>query len=253
MSLEKLALLAKTTASEAGRLLAARPRQVQNKGVIDLVTEVDLASETLIRALLLKAEPSIPVQGEETGGQRTGLRWVVDPLDGTTNFVHGYPFYCVSIGLCEDETPLAGCIYDPVRHTSFWGWKGGGAFSESGVLQVSTTKRLSEALGVTGFPYSRRDKIDFYLDFVGRVLKNTHGIRRSGSAAMDLATLACGQADFFWEFGLNAWDTAAGALLVQEAGGVVSCLDGGKWGPSTPEILACNPYIYQEVQELFKH
>jgi myo-inositol-1(or 4)-monophosphatase len=245
--LEILRAQACTVARKAGQILRQRPTTVHHKGAIDLVTEIDLASEACIREEFSRLTPDIPVQGEEGGGQRDGLRWVVDPLDGTTNFVHGYPFYCVSIGLCDGTVPLVGCIYDPIRDRCSSAAQGKGAWIEEQRLKVSETRLLKDAIAVTGFPYSRRDAIDFYLGYVAKVLKNTQGMRRSGSAAMDLATLAAGQADFFWEFGLNPWDTAAGAVLVQEAGGVVCRLDGSPWIPEAPEILACNPYLRDEI------
>lgn len=244
---EWLAQQAGEVARLAGELLKSRPASVHHKGAIDLVTEVDLASELRIREEFARRTPDLPVQGEEAGGVSTGLRWVVDPLDGTTNFVHGYPFYCVSIGLVDGQQPVVGALYDPVRDRLLLGWQGGGAWDGHQRLAVSDTRRLADTLGITGFPYKRRDALDYYLSFVKRVLQSTHGMRRSGSAAMDLGTISSGQADFFWEFGLNPWDTAAGALLVREAGGVVSRLDGQPWVPEDPEIVASNPWIHESL------
>jgi myo-inositol-1(or 4)-monophosphatase len=152
----------------------------------------------------------------------------------------------------EGGEPLVGAICDPVRDRLFLGFQGGGATVEGRPLRVSETRQLSESLGVTGFPYKKREALAFYLDYVERVLRDTQGMRRSGSAAMDLATLSEGQADFFWEFGLHPWDTAAGALLVREAGGLVGSLDGGPWTPDSPEILAANPWIFEKVVALFR-
>ena len=245
-----LATQAGEVARTAGALLQRRPTEVQHKGAIDLVTEVDLASELRIREEFARRTPELPVQGEEAGGVSSGTRWVVDPLDGTTNFVHGYPFYCVSIGLVVGDDPVVGVLYDPVRDRLLLGWRGGGAWVGDQRMSVSDTRRLADTLGITGFPYKRRDALDYYLGFVKRVLQNTQGMRRSGSAAMDLGIIANGQADFFWEFGLNPWDTAAGALLVQEAGGVVSRLDGGPWVPDSPEIVASNPWVHEALLEM---
>lgn len=242
--------VAATAARAAALLLEARPARVDHKGAIDLVTEIDLASEACIRETLARLTPDIPVQGEEGGGVESGLRWVVDPLDGTTNFVHDYPFYCVSIGLCDGPTPLVGCINDPVRHRSYTAARGCGAQVNGVPLRVSAVRDLNEALGVTGFPYDRRERAGFYLAFVERVLRVTQGVRRSGSAAMDLATVAAGSADFFWEFGLHAWDTAAGAVLVAEAGGRISALDGGPWAPGDRTVLATNPWLHDAVVTL---
>lgn len=249
--LPALARVAADAAADAATLLARRPERVDHKGAIDLVTEIDLASEASLRASFARLTPDIPMQGEEGGGVRDGLRWVVDPLDGTTNFVHDYPSYCVSVALVDGHTPLVGCIADPVRGRTFLGWRGGGATVDGRPLRVSATRALDDAIGVTGFPYDRRDRARFYLRYVQRVLERTQGMRRSGSAAMDLATLAEGRSDFFWEFGLKVWDTAAGALLVEEAGGVVTDLGGGPWRPGDRAILATNGHLHAAVVALF--
>lgn len=242
-----MADVAEAAARAAGELLRARPTRVEHKGAIDLVTEIDLASEARVRETLDRLAPGIAFQGEEGGGATTGTRWVVDPLDGTTNFVHGYPFYCVSIALVEGERPVVGAIYDPVRDRLFRAWSGGGCTVNGERCRVSETAEVGSALCVTGFPYDRREKASFYLAYVERVLRGTHGMRRSGSAAMDLTTVCCGQVDFFWEFGLKAWDTSAGVVLVEEAGGRVSRLSGAAHVPGAPEILATNGRIHEAV------
>ncbi len=244
-------------ARAAGELLKRRPERVHHKGAIDLVTEIDLASERTIREVLGRLDPAVPVQGEEGGGQEGGLRWVVDPLDGTTNFVHGFPFYCVSIGLCDGPRPLVGVIYDPVRDQCFSGALGGGATVQVGAapptpLAVSNTRVLSDALVITGFPYDRVKNSVFYLSYVQRVLEGTQGVRRSGSAAMDMTCVANGSADAFWEFGLHAWDTAAGAVLVAEAGGEITRLDGSAWAPEIPELLVSNRWLHEAFVRLFE-
>ncbi len=246
------ARIATEVARIAGHLLRQRPTRVDHKGAIDLVTEIDLASEACIRRELAARLPGVPVQGEEGGGVTTGLRWVVDPLDGTTNFVHGYPFYAVSIALVDGEHPLAGCVYDPVRDRAHHAARGHGSWIDDARVHVSETTGVDAALGVTGFPYDRRDHAAGYLAYVERVLRGTHGMRRSGSAAMDLALLACGASDFFWEFGLKPWDTSAGVVLVEEAGGSVSRLDGAAWTPGAPEILASNGRFHAEVVALLR-
>lgn len=241
---------ARAAAGAAAELLKQRPERVDHKGAIDLVTEVDLASETMIRGILTARTPEIPVQGEEGGGVTTGLRWVVDPLDGTTNFVHDYPSYCVSIALVDGLVPLVGCIADPIRDRVYLGSQGNGARRidvRSGVerpLRVSGVRTLDDALGVTGFPYDRRDNAAFYLALVERALMCSQAIRRSGSAAMDLAMLSDGTSDYFWEYGLKAWDTSGGVVLIQEAGGVVTRLDGGVHYPGAPEIVATNGWLH---------
>lgn len=243
-----LRTLAERAARAAGALLRERPARVDHKGVVDLVTEVDLASERLIREHLAVA--GIPIQGEEGGGATTGTRWAVDPLDGTTNFVHGFPFYCVSIALVEGEEPSIGVIYDPVRDRLFSAARGEGATVDGARLQVSGTRSLDDALSVTGFPYDRRTRASTYLPRVAAALTHTQGLRRSGSAAMDLATLASGCSDLYWEEQLKPWDTAAGAVLVREAGGVVTRIDGTAWNPGSPDVLATNPWLHEAVVRL---
>lgn len=242
--------VAATAARSAGALLQGRPARVTAKAAADFVTEVDLASEARIREVLGRLTPDIPVQGEERGGAGVGTRWVVDPLDGTTNFVHGYPSYCVSIGLCEGPRPLVGCIYDPVADALYRAARGRGAFRGEAPLRVSEVRTVADALGVTGFPNLARERAPELLLYVEEVLRHTHGVRRSGSAAMDLVAITAGQADLFWEFGLHAWDTAAGAVLVEEAGGRVSAVDGGAWAPGDASVLATNAWIHDEVVAL---
>lgn len=247
---------AEKAAVAAARLLSARPQRVDHKGAIDLVTEVDLASEACIRRILGELTPDIPVQGEEGGGQTTGLRWVVDPLDGTTNFVHDYPAYCVSIALVDTDIPLIGCIADPVRSRVYLGERERGAVvrmnGDTQPLCVSETQQLNDALGVTGFPYDRRENAPFYLGFVERALRSSQGVRRSGSAAWDLAVLSSGASDYFWEFGLKAWDTAAGMLLVEAAGGMVTRLDGSLHRPGDPEIVASNRWLHEPLLRMLE-
>ena len=250
--LAALAAAATTAAREAGALLRSRPRDVHHKGIIDLVTEIDLASEACIRGVLERLAPGIPVQGEEGGGATTGARWVVDPLDGTTNFVHGYPAYTVSIAFCVGPTPSVGVIYDPLTDRLTAAFTGGGTRMNGERVTVSPTRALIDTLAITGFPYAARTNTSFYLGFVDRVLRHTQGVRRSGSAAFDFTTLACGQGDIFWEFGLKAWDTAAGAVLVREAGGLVTRLDGSAWSPGDETVLATNGYVHEAIVGLFR-
>lgn len=239
-----------TAGRAAAELLRGRPARVAHKSAADLVTEVDLASETCIREVLASLTPGIPVQGEEGGGVAAGLRWVVDPLDGTTNFVHNYPSYCVSIGLVDGNQPLVGCIVDPLHDHVYRGARGLGAERNGEPLRVSETRDVGASLAITGFPNNRRERAGFLLAFVERVLLHTQGVRRSGSAAMDLAAISAGQADFFWEFNLHPWDTAAGALLVREAGGVVCAVSGAEWAPGDETVLATNPWLLDAVVAL---
>lgn len=244
------ARIAEAAARAAGALLRARPTTVSHKGAIDLVTEVDLAAEAKVREVLAAMAPGVPVQGEEGGGATTGTRWVVDPLDGTTNFVHGYPCYCVSVALVEGTVPVAGAIFDPIHDRAFVAHRGGGTAVNGQRARVSETADVDRSLGVTGFPYAVRVDPAPYLAFLERVLRGTQGLRRSGSAAMDFATLSIGQSDFFWELGLKAWDTSAGVVLVQEAGGRVTRMDGSPWVPEAPDVLATNARLHDAVVRL---
>ncbi len=235
--------------------------QTEYKGDVDIVTVADRTVERLIRASLAEAFPDHGVYGEE--GTRDGLdrefRWYVDPLDGTTNFAHGFPQFCVSLGLeqrpsalgpNEDGSLVAGVIYDPLRDELFSAEKGKGAFLNDKPIHVSAIPTLAEALVSTGFPSRKRHaspNIHFYQEFTLR----SHGVRRAGSAALDLAYVAAGRMEAFWEFNLNPWDTAAGILLVEEAGGRVTDFAGKHYRIASEEILASNGQIQSELLSLF--
>ena len=255
---------AEAIAREAGALLReyhGRGVRTEYKGDVDIVTEADRASEKLITERLAAAFPDHGVYGEE--GTRDGLerefRWYVDPLDGTTNFAHGFPVFCVVLG-CERRRPglaadqdgemVAGVIYDPLRDEMFSAARGEGARLNGVPIHVSKTRRLAESLIATGFPSQKRHKspnIHFYQEFTLR----SHGVRRAGSAALDLAYVAAGRMDGYWEFKLNPWDTSAGYLLVEEAGGRVTHFDGGKFTLDSREVFATNGLIHEEMGALF--
>jgi len=255
---------AESIAREAGALLREfyhRGVRTEYKGDVDLVTEADRASEKLIGERLRAAFPTHGIYGEE--GTRSGLdaefRWYVDPLDGTTNFAHGFPAFCVVLG-CEqrhaglkpdeDGEMVAGVIYDPLRDEMFTAARGEGATLNGERIHVSKAKWLQESLIATGFPSHKRHRspnVHFYQEFTLR----SHGVRRAGSAALDMAYVACGRLDAFWEFQLNPWDTSAGYLLVEEAGGTVTHFDGGKFTLDSREVLASNGLIAAEMQHLF--
>ena len=256
--------IAEGIAREAGGLLREfyrRGVRAEYKGDVDIVTEADRASEKLITERLHTALPEHGVYGEE--GTRSDLgaeyRWYVDPLDGTTNFAHGFPVFCVVLG-CEHRPPglaadqdgemVAGVIYDPLRDEMFSAARGHGAKLNGEPLQVSRTKALQEALIATGFPSHKRHRspnAHFYQEFTLR----SHGVRRAGSAALDLAYVAAGRIDGYWEFKLNPWDTSAGYLLVEEAGGRITHFDGGKFLLDSREVFATNGLIHAEMQALF--
>lgn len=242
--------LARQAARGAGALLRARPPlRVDHKSAVDLVTQVDLASEARILELL--GPSGLPVLAEEGGGASTARdRWIVDPLDGTTNYVHGFPFYCVSIALELDGALALGVVYDPVRDLLYEAQAGQGAWVGDQPLRVSGVSALDHALVASGFAYDRRTRADDYLRFIRVFLERAQGFRRAGAAALDLCMVASGVLDGFWEFNLSPWDVAAGALIVQEAGGRVTDMDGGPLTLDAPRVLATNGLIHTEMRDI---
>ena len=235
--------------------------ETEYKGDVDIVTVADRTVEKLVRGRLAEAFPEHGVYGEEGTRERMEgeFRWYVDPLDGTTNFAHGFPHFCVSLGLeqrpagikpGEDGALVAGVIYDPMRDELFTAERGHGAWLNGKAIRVAPTPELAESLVATGFPSRKRHaspNIHFYQEFTLR----SHGVRRAGSAALDLAYVACGRLEAFWEFNLNPWDTAAGILLVEEAGGRVTDFGGGHFQLNSEEVLASNELIHEELVGLF--
>jgi myo-inositol-1(or 4)-monophosphatase len=257
--------VAEGIARQAGALLRGfyeKGVATEYKGDVDLVTEADRASEQLIRERLTVAFPTHGIFGEE--GTRDQLesefRWYVDPLDGTTNFAHGFPAFCVVLGLehrapglpqDQDGEMIAGVIYDPLRDEMFVAERGSGAWLNGRAIHVSKTKTLQEALTATGFPSHKRH-VSPNIHFYQQITLRSHGVRRAGSAALDLAYVACGRLDGFWEFHLNPWDTSAGALLVEEAGGKITHFDGSKFTLDSREVLASNGLIAGELEHIFR-
>ena len=243
-------------AREAGSLLMSHFGKVaiEYKGDVDLVTVADRSSEALIVGRIRKEWPQHDLMGEEGSRQETGsdFRWYVDPLDGTTNFAHGYPVFCVSIALEYKGERIAGVIYDPTRDEMFAAEKGSGSRLNGRPIYVSRTRRLAEALVATGFPSHKRHK-NPNIHFYHQITLRSHGVRRAGSAALDLCCVACGRYDAFWEFNLNPWDTAAGVLLVEEAGGKVTNFSGGPFEISSREVLASNVLLHDELLSEFKN
>ncbi len=242
-------------AREASALLTDYARRnigYELKGDHDLVTAADRASEKLIVERLQAAYPGHSIIGEE-GGERAGssdYRWYVDPLDGTTNFAHGFPVYNVTLALEHKGELIAGVIADPTRGEMFSAERGAGAFLNGQPIQVSKTEHMNEALAATGFP-SRKRHQNVNVHFFYQVSMVTHGVRRAGAAALDLAYTACGRVDFFWEFQLNPWDIAAGILLVREAGGKCSDMRGGPVSLRADNLLVDNGMLHDEVLGLF--
>lgn len=242
------------TAGEIIRGLYGKPHQIRHKGVIDLVTEADLASEKAIIDLLGRELPNIAVMAEESSSAysttTTGETWVIDPLDGTTNFAHGFPYFGVSIGYVVDGVPLAGVIYCPMQDELFCGCRGKGAWLNGSRITVSPTTVLQHALVATGFPYDVHGTLPQVIDTLRRMLPEVQDIRRAGAAALDLAYVACGRLDGFWEMNLKPWDTAAGAVLVEEAGGKLSNFGGGTFSLFRPEVVASNNLIHAQLVAL---
>ena len=243
-------------AREAGALLATyfeRRIGFELKGDFDLVTVADRASEHLVVERLRQHFPSHSIVAEEGGGHEgtSGYRWYVDPLDGTTNFAHGYPIYNVTMGLELDGEMLAGVVFDPNRQEMFSAERGAGAYLNNRRIRVSAVKRLEDSLVSTGFPSSKRH-LNVNIHFYHQMAMASHGVRRTGSAAIDLAYVACGRLDAFWEFGLKPWDMAAGTLLVAEAGGAVSDMKGEAHSvTASHHLLADNNALHGQVLELF--
>lgn len=226
--------------------------QVSSKKQNDFVTEVDKAAEAAIIEVLREAYPDYGILAEESGqtvGQGAGCdyQWVIDPLDGTTNFIHGFPQYCVSIGLAYKGQMNQALVYDTVRNEMFTASKGGGAFLNERRIRVSKCLKLENSLLGTGFPFRVFEHIDTYLGMFKDFTRRTAGMRRPGSPALDLAYVACGRLDGFWEFGLAPWDLAAGCLLITEAGGLVGDLAGGDDYLKTGNIVAGNPKIFAQM------
>ncbi|RME22722.1 MAG: inositol monophosphatase [Deltaproteobacteria bacterium] len=242
-------------ARAAGALLgraaeAGGPARIDHKGSVDLVTELDVAAEAAIAEVLARHTPDIPILAEEGGGAvEASTRWIVDPLDGTTNFVHGIPHFAVSIALQEDGELVAGVVLDVMRRECWAAARGGGATCNGRPVRVSGCRALQQAVVATGFPYDRQQRAWEYLRFVEAVMRRVQGLRRCGAAALDLAWVAGGRLDGFWEPGLSPWDIAAGLLLVTEAGGTVSGVDGSPIGVSAPWLLATNGHLHPAMVE----
>jgi len=243
-------------AREAGALLMGHFRQrvaIEYKGDADLVTVADRSSEALIRERITARWPGHDILGEEQGLVDTGseYRWYIDPLDGTTNFAHGYPVFCVSMALEHLGKRIAGVIFDPTRDELFSAALGSGAYLNGEAIHVSKIANLAECLVATGFPSHKRHK-NPNIFFYHQITLRTHGVRRAGSAALDLCCVASGRFEGFWEFNLNPWDTAAGVLIVEEAGGRVSDFAGGPFEINSRQTLASNGLVHEALVAEFR-
>ena len=226
--------------------------KVRSKGRNDWVSEADIAAEEAIIEHIHKHYPDHAILGEESGASgESDHVWIIDPLDGTTNFLHGFPVFAVSIGIKVNGRLEHGVVYDPLRGELFTGTRGSGASLDGRRIRVSTTRRLDEALVGTGFPYREdTDGDDSYLRQLRKVLRQTAGVRRPGAAALDLAYVAAGRLDGFWEFHLKPWDIAAGAVLIREAGGIVTGIDGNDGFLESGHVLAASAKLYPELLKL---
>ena len=250
-----------SVARDAGNILVdklGRALQVSNKGAIDLVTEADLASEKLIIERIRSHYPRHAILAEESGASNNNSddsaaewKWIIDPLDGTTNYAHGYPCFCVSIGVERAGKLELGVVYDPMRNEMFAAERGGGATLNDRPMRVSDVEELSRALVCTGFPYDVRERPDFARDFSNFTM-HAQAVRRDGSAALDLAYVACGRFDGFWEDGLKPWDIAAGVLLIAEAGGSVTDFQGGALDIYSPRVLVSNGLVHQSMMQVIR-
>ena len=225
--------------------------EVRSKRMNDFVTKVDHAAEAAIIETVRKAYPDHAVLAEESGATpgQAEYQWIIDPLDGTTNFIHGFPQYCVSIAIRHRGALAHGVIYDPTKNELFTASKGRGAFLNDRRIRVSKCARLGDALVGTGFPFREVERIELYTRQLKTMMQTAAGVRRAGAAALDLAYVACGRLDAFWEMGLSAWDMAAGALMILEAGGLVGDLRGDAGYLDSGEIACATPKIFSALLE----
>jgi len=258
--------LAVSAAHGAGALLARRsgsPGRTSTKSSdVDMVTEFDIAAGVLIARELAGGDPGTPLLIEEpevyalAGVEEAGLDapavWVVDPIDGTTSFIHGYPTFSVSIARVECGRPVLGVVFNVPLTETFAAEAGAGATRNDVPITASDAVSIDRALVATGFPYDRGAPLTRQLAVLGSLLRTVHGIRRDGSAAVDCCHVACGRADGFWEFGLRPWDTSAGMLIAREAGATISALDGSPWSPGTPDVLVAAPRLHAVLLEAIR-
>ncbi len=231
--------------------------EIRAKRANDFVTQVDKAAEEAIIGIIRQAFPDHAILGEESGALpapagKAEYRWVIDPLDGTTNFIHGFPQYCVSIALQHRGATAHGVIYDPSKNELFTASKGRGAFLDDRRIRVTKCAQLKDALVGTGFPFKEMSRLDLYFRQLREVMQKSSGVRRAGAAALDLAYVAAGRTDAFWEMGLSAWDMAAGALMIQEAGGLVGDLAGDANYLESGDIAAATPKVFPQLLAALK-
>ncbi len=241
----------KITLQHFGNLLAS---EIEEKAINDLVTVADRESEEAIKEYIWKHFPDHDILAEESGtfDRKENYRWIIDPLDGTRNYTKKLPVFAVSVAVEFDGELVAGAVYDPIRKELYWAEKGKGAFLNNEKISVSTTKELSDALIGTGFPFKAKDYIDLYLKSFREIFIYVSGVRRLGAASLDLCYTAKGIFDGFWELFLSHWDVAAGALIIKEAGGIVTDIWGGDEYLINGHIVGANPYIYPKLQKILE-
>ncbi len=244
-------------AKAAGEILMRayeKPKQIEFKAEVDLVTETDRASERLIIEKILAQYPQHAIVAEESGARKTGsdYRWIIDPLDGTTNYAHDLPLFSISIALEYKKEIIVGVVYDPARPELFYAEKGSGAFLNGKPIAVSSVNDLNRALLVTGFPVQKREQAERNIEVFRAFTLRSQGVRRLGSAALDLCYVACGRFEAHWEFRLHAWDTAAGSRILTEAGGRISDFGGETFDPFGTETLATNGKIHESMMQVLK-
>ncbi len=249
---------AKTTARRAGELVRSRVgarQNVEHKGAIDLVTDTDRAAEELIVRAIVDRFPEHTIVAEERKDRKKSPihSWYIDPIDGTTNFSHGYPVFCVSIAYEEKHKLVLGVVYDPMRDEMFYAARGRGAYLDDGKIAVSTTDDLDKSLLSTGFPYNVRKEPDRVVREFTAFLLSAQAVRRDGAAALDMCYLACGRFDGFWERDLSPWDTAAGQVIVEEAGGIITDFRGKPFRAGGKTILATNGLIHMQMMETLQN
>jgi myo-inositol-1(or 4)-monophosphatase len=249
------AIEAVVSAGDVMMLRLGHDLHIDKKGTIDLVTEVDVAIERMVRTLLAGRFPDHAILGEEFGGSATAPRgpcWVFDPIDGTTNYAHGLPIFCSSIALEIDGAAQVGAVYDPTRRELFTAERGGGAFLNGRPIRVSAAETLVDAMLVTGFPYDVHSRVDEIVGLFGAFVGRARAVRRLGSAAIDLCYVAAGRLDGFWESDLRPWDIAGGALIVEEAGGRVTDLGGGGFSSRAGSVLASNGRLHEPMLDVVR-
>jgi myo-inositol-1(or 4)-monophosphatase len=245
---------ARKAGSIINRAALAGGLNVRSKRAKDYVTQVDQAAEEAIIDVVRKAYPEHGFLAEESGASAADAEyvWIIDPIDGTTNFIHGFPQYCTSIGVRHRGALTHAVVYDPVANELFTASKGRGAFLNDRRIRVTPLTRLGEALVGTGFPFKELDRLDLYMRQLQKMMQTCSGVRRAGAAALDLAYVACGRLDAFWELGLSPWDMAAGALLIQEAGGLVGDLKGDQTYMESGDIVAATPKVFASLLEALR-